>query len=108
MSEILQGTTPSLKIKIALTDFHVEDVSKLELTIWNGVNQYIKGLTDVTVATADNSFTYDFTEAETLALNPNNPLGYQLRFMFSDGSIVGTEKASISVADLQSKEVMSA
>ena len=109
MSEILQGTTPSLKIKIAATDFHVEDVSKLELTIWNGVNQYIKGLSDVTMATEDNSFTYDFTEADTLALDSSKSFKWQMRCMFEDGNIVGTrESAPVTIEPLKSKEVMSA
>lgn len=60
----------------------------------------------MTADTSDNSFNYKFTEEETLALNPKKSLVYQLRFMFADGSIVGTEEASIAVADLRSKEVM--
>ena len=105
---ILQGTTPSLKIKIAKTDFLVESVTKLECGIFQGAIQHLYGLDDVTADAEDNSFTYEFTEAETLALDPKKPLYYQLRFMFSDGSIVGTELASISVSDLLSKEVMTA
>ena len=103
---ILQGTTPSLKIKIATTDFDVSTVTKLELCFTHDGKQSIKGLDDVTADTSDNSFTYDFTEEETLALNPRKALVYQLRFMFADGSIVGTQEASIQVADLRSKEVM--
>jgi len=108
MSEILQGTTPSLCIAIKKTDFHVEDVTKLELCFLHNGIQTIKGLTDVDMDTTENTFTYTFTEAETLAMNPNMSLQYQLRFMFADGSIVGTEKANLNVSDLLSKDVMSA
>lgn len=106
MSEILQGTTPSLKIKINTDDFLVSDVVKLEFAICQGNSVNIKGLSDVAVDTEDNAFTYTFTEEETLALTPSSPLRYQLRFMFGDGSIVGTSKMTLRVADLFSEEVM--
>lgn len=106
MSSILQGTTPSLKIKINTEDFLVGDVVKLEFNIFHNGRQSLHGLADVDVDSGENAFTYHFTEAETLAMNPNKAVGYQLRFMFADGSIVGTEKAVLSVADMYSKEVM--
>lgn len=106
MSEILQGTTPSLEIKINTADFDVSDVIKLELTMVNGGTPAKYGLDDVTVDTDENSFVYKFTEAETLALIPGRQLYYQLRFMFADGTIVGTKKMMIQVADLYSKDVM--
>ena len=105
-NSILQGTTPSLKIKIATTDFLVTDVTALELTFQNGSSVIKKSLSDVSVG-EDNSFTYSFTEAETLALNPSQPLLYQFRFGFTGGSIVGTQKATLRVADLISEAVMS-
>lgn len=107
MSEILQGTTPSIKIKINTDDFLVSDVVKLEFAICQGNSVNIKGLSDVAVDTEDNAFTYTFTEEETLAMIPSTPLRYQLRFMFGDGSIVGTSKMTLRVADLFSEEVMS-
>lgn len=106
MSEILQGTTPSLEIKIDPADFDVGDVIKLELTMWNGEASTKYGLSDVTVDTEENSFIYQFTELETLALIPNRSLYYQARFLFADGTIVGTKKEKIEVADLYSKDVM--
>lgn len=106
MSDILQGTTPGLKIKIKTTDFLMSDVTKLEFTIRHNGVKTIKDLNDVTVDTTENSFTYTFTEAETLALIPKKPLWYQCRFMFQDGSIVGTAKMSVNVTDLISEEVM--
>lgn len=106
MTEILQGTTPTLKINISTSDFLVSDVTKLELCIYHNNVKSIYGLSDVTTDTESNAFTYAFTEAETLAMNPKLPLYYQLRFMFEDGSIVGTNQQSISVAVLRSKEIM--
>lgn len=106
MAEILQGTTPSLEIQIAESDFSVEDVTKLELTIANGSSVAIHDLTEVAVDAYENSFTYSFSQAETLALKANDMLWYQLRFGFQDGSIVGTKKASLRVSDLISEETL--
>lgn len=106
MSEILQGTTPSLEIKIDTNDFLVTDVVKLELVITNGSFISKRGLDDVTVDPSNNSFIYIFTESETLAMAPDRLLYYQLRFMFADDSIVGTAKMSLRVCDLISEDVM--
>lgn len=103
---ILQGTTPSLTITINPEDFAVTDVVKLELVFQNGPNIIRKALADVTTDADENAITYTFTEAETLALRPQNALTYQLRFSFQDGSIVGTRKASLRVEDLISEAVM--
>lgn len=107
MASILQGTTPSITFNISEDDFAVTDVTKLELVLQNGPTILRKGLTDVSVDAEANSITYTFTEAETLALKPQNALNYQLRFAFQDGSIVGTRKASVRVEDLISEAVMS-
>ena len=107
MASILQGTTPSLEIKIAPTDFSVTDVVELEFVFQNGSEKLTKGLSDVSVDAAANSFTYTFTETETLSLTPSAVLYYQLRFEFADGSIIGTKKASLRVDDLISEAVMS-
>ncbi len=106
MAEILQGTTPSLEIKIDTSDFLVSDVVKLELAMLHNGTLTTYGLNDVTVDAEENSFIYTFTEEETLALTPNKPLFYQLRFMFTNGSIVGTKRLQLQVADLYSEEVM--
>lgn len=106
MAEILQGTTPSLAIAIDTDDFLVSDVVKLEFTIKHNSTTTIHGLSDVTVDTDENTFTYTFTEEETLALTPGKPLRYQLRFMFNDGNIVGTTAMTVQVTDLYSEEVM--
>lgn len=106
MADILQGTTPSLEIKIDAHDFAVSDVTVFELTFRNGSNTYIKGLSDVSLDTQRNSFLYRFTQEETLALDVRQQLEYQCRFKFSDNSVVGTVKARISVKDLISEETI--
>ena len=108
MSGILRGTTPSFVIKVKKTDFDVGDVTKLEITIWNGplVTQY--GLNDVTVDTENNAFIVDYTEQETLAFNDRLSFCWQMRCMFQDGHIVGTLMSGpLDVAALKSKVVMS-
>ena len=107
MSGILRGTTPDFVIKINENDFVVSDVTKLEVTIWNGGNQTIYGLSDVTVDSTENSFGIHFTEADTLALDSSKSFKWQMRCMFEDGNIVGTEEsAPVSVKPLKSEEVM--
>ena len=107
MNSVLQGTTPDFIIKIKTEDFTVTDVTKLEVTIWNGTRQSIYGLEDVEVDTTENAFGIHFTEADTLALASSKSLRWQMRAMFADGNIVGTEEsAPIRVSSMKSKEVM--
>lgn len=109
MSRILRGTTPDFVIKVNTEDFVVSDVTKLEVTIWNGQKQTIYGLSDVTVDATENTFGIHFTEADTLALDSSKSFKWQMRAMFEDGNIVGTrESAPVTIEPLKSKEVMSA
>lgn len=107
MGGILRGTTPDFVIKVNTDDFVVSDVTKLEVTIWNGTRQTIYGLSDVTVDSTENTFGIHFTEADTLALDSSKSFKWQMRCMFEDGNIVGTEQsAPVSVKPLKSEEVM--
>lgn len=106
MNSILQGTTPSLTIKISTDDFLVTDVTALELTFQNKGAAVTHDLSSVTIDAEENSFTYRFSETETLALSPTSSLYWQARFGFADGSIVGTVKQAINVSDLISEAVM--
>lgn len=106
---ILRGTTPDFVINVSTDDFVVSDVVKLEVTIWNGGNQTIYGLGDVTVDTTENAFGIHFTESDTLAMDSSKSFRWQMRCMFQDGNIVGTkESAPVQIEPLKSKEVMSA
>ena len=106
---ILRGTTPDFVIKVKTEDFLVTDVTKLEVTIWNGGRQTIYGLSDVTLDTTENAFGIHFSEADTLALDSSKTFRWQMRCMFEDGNIVGTrESAPVQIEPLKSKEVMSA
>ena len=106
---ILRGTTPDFVIKVKQEDFLVADVTKLEVTIWNGQKQTIYGLSDVTLDTTENAFGIHFSEADTLAMDSSKTFKWQMRAMFQDGNIVGTrESAPVQIEPLKSKEVMSA
>ena len=106
---ILRGTTPDFVIKVKEEDFSVSDVTKLEVTIWNGTRQTIYGLSDVTLDSTENAFGIHFSEADTLAFDSSKSFKWQMRAMFADGNIVGTrESAPVTIEPLKSKEVMSA
>ena len=107
MDNILQGTTPTITISIDPTDFSVSDVIALEFTTKQKNNISVYGLQDVTVDTNANTVSYTFSQAETLAFIPDVLLSVQLRFMFSDGSIVGTNRMNFNIDDLISSEVLS-
>lgn len=104
MNTILQGTTPKLEIEMPEA-IAVDSVLGLELTFKHNDEVKIVDLSGVTVNTQTNTFTYHFTEEETLALDPRQPLFWQLRVKTSAG-ITGTAKAQISVLDLISEAVM--
>lgn len=109
MSGLLRGTTPDFVIKVKTEDFLISDVTKLEVTIWNGQKQTIYGLEDVTLDTTENAFCIHFSEADTLAMDSSKTFKWQMRCMFEDGNIVGTrESAPVTIEPLKSKEVMSA
>lgn len=100
MDSILQGTTPTLTVAIDPTDFSVSDLTGLELRIKQKNNINIYSLTDVTIDPDANTVSYQFTEAETLAFIPDILLSAQLRFMFADGNICGTDPMNFNVDDL--------
>jgi hypothetical protein len=107
MDNILQGTTPTITIAIDPTDFAVSDVIALEFSFKQKNNISVYGLQDVTVDTTANTVSYTFTQAETLAFIPDILLSVQLRFMFADGNIVGTDRMNFNIDDLISSEVLS-
>ena len=107
MSGILRGTTPDFTIRIKTEDFLVSNVTKLEIVVWNGIKKTTYGLNDVTVDTENNTFGIHFSEAFTLSLDASRTFQWQMRAMFSDGNIVGTQQSQpIDVEPLKSKDVM--
>lgn len=105
MSEILQGTTPTIKAKIP-ESLSVVDINMAELTIMNGGVKLIKHMSDLVIDYEENALRYTFTEEETMELNGNSSLLIQFRFGLFGGRIVGTRQYRYSVYDLISEERM--
>lgn len=108
MSEILRGTTPSLKLRLKTEDCLVTDIVELEVVVWNGNFQKTYGLDDVTLDSDANKIVIHFTEEETLNMDSSKNLKWQMRAEMPDGNIVGTRQSDpIDVEPLKSREVMS-
>lgn len=106
MDEVMQGTTPSLEIEIDKTDFLVGDVAELKMIFMNGLSKAIHRLSDFDQDAEANSFTYRFSQEETLALDPFNPIVVKGRAKFSDNSVVGIKEIRIEVSDLEDDEIL--
>lgn len=115
-SSILQGTTPTLRISIKPEDLLLSDAAEFELAFLEqaseptkhvcGSRAIIKHRSDLTVDTDNNRIEYHFSEKETMKLDPNLYLFYQLRIKMNNGEIFGTAAKKISVSDLISQEMM--
>lgn len=103
---LLQGTNPRLTIRVPADKLNLADLDRFELTLAQGTNISIKTNEDVTIDTEANTVTYQFTQAETLALDPHQPLTWQARFRLQSGDIIGTWASTIKVVDLISSEVI--
>lgn len=104
MSGILQGTTPTLTITIP-EETPVSGIRGIELTLKQGDTVTLLHRSDLIVDTEANTISRLFSEEETLALNPSQPLFWQLRIETADG-IFGTPKGRITVFDLISTEAL--
>jgi len=96
----MQGTTPSLTIKIKTDDFLVSDVTAVELYIRNSGTTKTYTLDDLSVDVERNMFVKRFNEAETAAYIPKKAVTIQARFWLTDGNIVGINKEYFDVADM--------
>lgn len=105
MTNILQGTTPTLIIRVKKEDILLENVEKIELTFqqWSR-NAIIKTGEDLMVDYEENLIAYHFTEQETLDLLPRNDIQWQLRIKTIGGELFGTRISRFDVADLISME----
>lgn len=101
MDSILQGTTPTLIIEI--TDpVPVSSILSLELAIKHKGQLTIFRKSDVELDTETNSIIKRFSETETLAMDPESDLFYQLRVKTVDG-IYGTDKTRVDIMGLMSE-----
>ena len=106
--EILQGTTPTLRIKFQTTDAAVTDFSEIELTFQHGKTRTVHSLDDpqIELDADENTISYSFTESETLGFTVGESLYYQFRGMLQNGKILGTRRKTINIVDLMSEDVM--
>lgn len=104
MNGILEGTTPSLRIRVP-QQIPVSNLTGVELTLRHKGVKTKYGLSDMIVDAENNIVAYPFTERQTLDLDPDEPLYWQVRFKTSSG-IVGTKPARVEVYELMSEEEM--
>ena len=102
--EILDGTTQQLVIKVPAT-VPVANITGIELTFTHKGEKTVYYQDSVTTDAEANTITYNFTEAETLALDPTAGLVWQIRMKSPSGS-VGTKPKRIEVITLLSGEAM--
>lgn len=104
MENIIRGTTPSLIVDFeGITDFTVQDIDAVALTIKSRTQNEIHGLEDVEIR--DNTLVYHWTQEQTLALRAGERLTIQMDVL------VGTERyrcvnERVEVVDTQYAEVM--
>lgn len=100
MAKVMQGTTPSLRIRIKTDEFYVTDVTAAEVYIRNAGATKTYKLDDLTVDAENNAFYKHFSEEETAAYIPRKSLIVQARFWLTDGNIVGINKTFFEVDDM--------
>ena len=100
MGTIMQGTTPSVTIKINKAQFLLSQVTKIELYVRNDGKTKTYSNDRLQISTTANTVTLTFTEAETAAMNPKSAVIIQGRFWLTNGRIAGINKISFTVADM--------
>ena len=93
---VLQGTTPILRMNFADTGLSVANFDAAELTLKSRTKIVTKTLSDMTADTTNNKLSYHFTEDETLAFPYGSALTWQL-FVRVGSERYGTQEATISI-----------
>lgn len=110
MAEILQGTTPTIRVTVKEKGsdelYDLTDISIAELTVYQyGIGEIVY-TTKPTIDRENSRISYIFSEAETLRISSDRRMYWQIRLgktdlMMPDGMlIVGTLKGSVLVQDL--------
>lgn len=100
MASIMQGTTPSVIIKIDPDDLLLSAVNRVELYVRNGEKLETYTAEDLVLDTDANTVVKTFTEAETAAFDPEKTVVIQGR-LWAGNSIFGTTKLRFTVADME-------
>lgn len=96
MENLLQGTTPYLVIDFAETGLDVSDFSAAELTLKTNINKRTYDLSAMVVDSEENTLTYHFSEADTLALSATAPAYWQI-YVKVGAEIFGTEAEQLKI-----------
>ena len=102
---ILQGTTPLFVIPFANTGISVSDFDKAELTLTSKGQKVTHYLDEMVADAEENTLSYHFSEEETLALQKNESMMWQI-FVKIDSEVYGTDSARIPVKGKDKGAVM--
>lgn len=96
MDNLLQGTTPYLVIDFTDTGLDVSDFSAAELTLKTNINKRTYDLSKMSLDSEENTLTYHFSEADTLALSATAPAYWQI-YVKVGAEIFGTESEQLKI-----------
>jgi hypothetical protein len=104
MENIIRGTTPSLVLDFAdITDFTVQDIDEIALTIKSRTVTEIHKLADVEIS--GNTLIYHWTQEQTLALRAGERLTIQLDVLVGEQRYRCVNER-VEVVDTQYAEVL--
>lgn len=101
MGAIMRGTTPTIEIEIDTEDFLLSALTAIELYIKNGNSTTTHTKDDLMIDETENVLSYQLTEAETKALDPQFPVIVQMRGWYVDGNVIGIDKLVFDTADME-------
>lgn len=97
----MRGTTPTIEIEIDTGDFLLFELTAIELYVRNGNTTTTHTKDELTIDENENVLSYQLTEAETKALNPQFPVIVQMRGWYADGNVIGIDKLVFDTADME-------
>lgn len=100
---IYRGTTPSITLNITGVDLSDAGVwPTVIVTVGNGRNTFDVYRDKLVIANTDAgcTLTFEFTQAQTLALSVMRPVQVQLRAKDADGHAIASPIASVEVEDV--------
>lgn len=102
---ILQGTTPLFVIPFEGTGISVSDFDKAELTLTQKGQKTTHYLGEMIADPEENTLSYHFSETETLALQKNESMMWQI-FVKIGSEVYGTDSDKISIKGKDKGAVM--
>lgn len=102
---ILQGTTPLFVIPFKGTGISVSDFDKAELTLTQKGQKVTHYLNEMLADPEENTLSYHFSEAETLALAKSEAMQWQI-YVQIGSEVYGTDSERIMVKGKDKGAVM--